>query len=372
LPELRSHTLDLMVEAHDDVRLARKLAKDAFALFRKAGKWTRAKPEPGARRDMRQEARSLLADARRLEAQALAHLLDQATVLCATLTGLDDELLGSRTFDLAVVDEAGQCTEPANWLPILRCGRLVLAGDHYQLPPTVLSQEAARQGFGVSLMERVVERYGKHVTRRLTVQYRMHEAIMRFPSEHFYDGALAAHPVVAGHLLNQLPGVKSEEATAVPVTFLDTAGAGFEEQLEPDGQSRLNPAEAELVARKVEELLRAGLPAGDLAVIAPYAAQVRHLRVRLPVPGLEIDSVDGFQGREKEAVILSLVRSNPEGDIGFLADVRRTNVALTRARRRLLVVGDSATLSAHPFYAALITYFESIDAYRTVWEEPAL
>ena len=369
LPALRAHTLDLMVEDHDDTRLARKLARDAFILFRKAGKFTRARPEPGARQEMRQEARALLADARRLEAQAVERILDRATVLCATLTGLDSDLLGPRTFDLAVVDEAGQSTEPACWLPLLRADRVILAGDHCQLPPTVLSAEAAEAGFGVSLLERLVALHGPTVTRRLDVQYRMHEAIMTFSSQQFYDGALQADTSVRGHVLSDLPGVAVNELTTTPVHFIDTAGAGYEEMTEPDGASRLNPAEADLVARKVQALLQAGVPAAQMAVIAPYAAQVRSLREKLRVSGLEIDSVDGFQGREKEVVVISLVRSNAEGDIGFLADVRRMNVALTRARRKLLVIGDSATLSAHPFYQALCTYFESIGAYHSVWEE---
>jgi superfamily I DNA and/or RNA helicase len=369
LPELRAHTLDLLVEDHDDTRLARKLTREAFALFRKAGKWTRGKPEPGARRDMRQEARNLLADARRLEAHAVAHVLDRATVLCATTTGLDGELLGDRSFDLVVIDEACQSTEPGCWVPLLRGRRVVLAGDHCQLPPTVLAREAAAQGFGVSLMERLVGLYGGAVTRLLTVQYRMHRAIMDFPSAEFYGGALEAHPSVAGHRLVDLPGVRPEALTEAPVQFIDTAGAGYEEEREPDGESRLNPQEAEVVCRKVRSLLEAGVGAAEIAVIAPYAAQVRLLRQRLAVAGLEIDSVDGFQGREKEAIVISLVRSNTEGEIGFLADVRRTNVALTRARRKLLVVGDSATLSADPFYRRLFEYFERIGAYHTVWEE---
>src|SRR5262249_9935573 len=165
LPELRAHTLDLLVEDHDDTRLARKMAKEAFALFRKAGKWTRGKPEPGARRDMRQEARDLLADARRLEAHAVERILNRATVLCATTTGLDDDLLGDRSFDLVVIDEACQSTEPGCWVPLPRGRRVVLAGDHCQLPPTVLAREAAAQGFGVSLMERLVGLYGEGITR---------------------------------------------------------------------------------------------------------------------------------------------------------------------------------------------------------------
>jgi superfamily I DNA and/or RNA helicase len=163
--------------------------------------------------------------------------------------------------------------------------------------------------------------------------------------------------------------VKTETLTEAPLQFIDTAGAGYEEEKEPDGESRLNTAEARLVGRKVRALLDAGLRPEDVAVIAPYSAQVRRLREILPIPGLEIDSVDGFQGREKEAVVLSLVRSNTENEIGFLADVRRTNVALTRARRKLIVVGDSATLSVLPFYRRLFEYFEAAGAYHTVWEE---
>lgn len=369
-PELRAHTLDLLVDQHQDVRLARKLVKEALALFRKAGRYTRAKPEPGARRDMRQEARSLLADARRLETQAVAHILDTASIVCATTTGLDAELLGDRKFDLAVVDEACQSTEPGCWIPLLRSDRVVLAGDHCQLPPTILSGEAAAEGFSVSLFERLMALTGPTVSRRLSVQYRMHASIAEFSSREFYEGSLQADPAVAGHRLCDLPAVAITSLTEAPVEFIDTAGAGYEEELEPDGESRLNPQEALLACRKVRMLLECGVNPEDIALITPYAAQVRYLREQLDVPGLQIDTVDGFQGREKEAVVISLVRSNTEGEVGFLADVRRTNVALTRARRKLLVVGDSATLSSHPFYARLLEYFEEIGEYRTVWDEP--
>jgi superfamily I DNA and/or RNA helicase len=400
LPELREHTLDLLVERHQDVRLARTLVKQALSLFREAGRYTRAAPQPGARRQLREDAKSLLADARRLEMQAVESILGSASVLCATTTGLDSQILGNRRFDLAVIDEACQSTEPGCWIPILRCDRLVLAGDHCQLPPTVLSQEAAAEGFGVSLFERLMNwekgtqgvpgphlperpEGGHHAcmvvaqkgtvpffpSRRLKVQYRMHAAIMEFPSREFYDGDLQADDSVRGHLLADLPGMAAVPAAQSPLEFLDTAGAGFDEELEPDGESRLNRQEAELVVRKVRELLEAGLPPADMAVIAPYAAQVRLLRELLAVSGLEIDSVDGFQGREKEAVVISLVRSNAKGEIGFLADVRRMNVAMTRARRRLLIVGDSATLAGHPFYARLIEHCQGSGAYKTVWEE---
>jgi ATP-dependent RNA/DNA helicase IGHMBP2 len=372
MPELRSHTLDLLVERHADVRLARKLVKDALALFRRAARTTRARPEPGARREMRSEAKSLLADARRLEAQAVEHILDSADILCSTTTGLDDNLLGPRRFDLAVIDEACQSTEPGCWIPLARATRVVLAGDHCQLPPTVLSDEAARLGFGVSLFERLAGSCGARIVRRLDVQYRMHRAIMDFSSGEFYDVSLIADATVQAHVLADLPGVAATPSTQSALEFIDTAGAGYDEEPEPDGESRFNRREAELLSAKVQTLLQCGVPAADIGLITPYAAQARLLREMLDVPELEIDTVDGFQGREKEAILISLVRSNDTGEIGFLADIRRMNVALTRARRKLVVVGDSATLSSDPFYARMIGYFESHGAYRTVWEEDPL
>ena len=254
LPQLREHTLDLMVDDHPDMRQARKFQKEAFGLFRKAAKWTRAKPEPGARRDMRQEARALLADARRLEDQAVDRILNAAPILCATTTGLDPEVLGGRRFDLLVLDEACQTTEPGCWAPLLRCDRVVLAGDPCQLPPTVLSREAARQGFGVSLLERLIGLYGDRATRLLDVQYRMHEAIMAFPSAEFYGGSLRADASVAAHRLCELAGVREGPLTEAPVQFIDTAGASYDEEREPDGESRLNPQEAALVGRQVRAL----------------------------------------------------------------------------------------------------------------------
>jgi superfamily I DNA and/or RNA helicase len=197
----------------------------------------------------------------------------------------------------------------------------------------------------------------------------MHEAIMAFSSNEFYDGTLQADATVRSHLLADLPSVQRDAITEYPVEVIDTAGAGYDEEQEPDGESRLNPGEARLAARKVRRLIELGVLPAQIGVIAPYSAQVRRLRELLPIEGLEIDSVDGFQGREKECIVVSLVRSNTEGTIGFLADVRRTNVALTRARRKLIVIGDSATLSCDPFYQRLFEHFEQSGAYHTVWEE---
>jgi ATP-dependent RNA/DNA helicase IGHMBP2 len=370
LKELQEHTLDLLVDAHPDVAVARRLIKEANQLFDKAARFTRAKPLPGARQQMRADARELIADARRIESQVAEHLLDSASVLCATLTGVDTQVIGDRKFDLVVIDEAAQSIEPACWIPLLRAGRVVLAGDHCQLPPTIVSNEAAREGLSVSLMERLLRDLGSEISRRLTTQYRMHESIMGFSSEAFYESTLVADPSVAGHLLQDIPAVVPGELTSTPLTFIDTAGAGYDEELEPEGESRRNPQEAELVGRQVQVLLEAGVSPRDIAVIAPYAAQVRLLRDQLAIEGLETDTVDGFQGREKEAVVISLVRANATGEIGFLGDTRRMNVALTRARRKLIVIGDSATIAGHAFYHKLLEYFELHDAYGTVWDQP--
>lgn len=369
MPELQEHTLDLLVDAHPDVVLAHKLLRDAEGLRDRAARYTRAKPLPGAKQQMRQEARELVADARRIENRIIEHLLDSACVICATLTGLDEKVLGDRTFDVAVIDEAAQAVEPSCWIPLLRAGKVVLAGDHCQLPPTIVSPQAAREGLAVSLPERLIHALGPEISRRLTIQYRMHSCIMGFSSAEFYESTLVADASVSGHLLHDLPGVLSDLLTSTPLEFIDTAGAEYDEELEPEGESRRNPSEALLVIRRVEALLAAGVASQDIAVIAPYAAQVRLLREQLHTAGLEIDTVDGFQGREKEAVVISLVRSNDKGEIGFLGDTRRMNVALTRARRKLIVIGDSATIGGHKFYSRLLEYFESEGAYRTVWEE---
>jgi ATP-dependent RNA/DNA helicase IGHMBP2 len=365
---LRDHTLDAQAARQVEMSIVREMQREAEDLYRQASRYTRAKPPPGAKQEMRREARRLKADARLLEQKAVDSVLDRADVVCAT-TAFNEDLLGDRRFGLAVIDEACQSTEPGCWIPVLRADRIVLAGDHCQLPPTVLSTQAAREGFTTSLLERLIAHYGDSVTRQLDVQYRMHTQIMQFSSEQFYSDKLEAHETVASHLLHDLASIEPSPLTAEPVTFIDTAGADWNEELEPDGESKRNPQEGALLLRKVRQLHAAGLNPRDIAVIAPYAAQVRWLREQWDLDDLEIDTVDGFQGREKEAVLISCVRSNSTGEIGFLSDTRRMNVALTRARRKLIVVGDSATLGGHKFFAALLSYFESIGAYQSVWNE---
>jgi ATP-dependent RNA/DNA helicase IGHMBP2 len=365
--ELREHSLNALVAKHEDAKHAKKLRREARDLRRKLGKWSRATPDRGERREQRWEAKQLVKEARRLERQAAQRVIDGARVLCSTLTGLNDRLLGERRFDLVVVDEACQSVEPACWIPMQRGDRVIFAGDHCQLPATIISQKAQRAGLGISLPERLIALYGRAVSVRLTVQYRMHEDIMEYPSLALYDGELEAAELVKSHTLAQLDAVKSGPLTDISVRFIDTAGAGFEE--EDNDQSRLNRKEADWICKAVRELLATGLGAEDMAVIAPYSAQVRCLKELMrDLPKLEIDTVDGFQGREKEAVFISLVRSNVRGEIGFLSDIRRMNVAMTRARRKLLILGDSATIGGALFYKDMLDYFDSKEAYGTVWD----
>ena len=365
--DLQPYTLDALVESDPATKVVSDMMREAEKIARKAGKYTRARPVPGSRNDMRQESRQLREDAKLYERQIIANILDRADVICAT-TNFDPDILGDRQFDLGVVDEACQSTEPGNWPVVLRADRIVLAGDHCQLPPTIISTEAAEQGFAVSLMERLIRTYGDKTTRQLNVQYRMHEQIMQYSSQCFYEGSLIAHDSVRTHLLSDLIQPPHPPMTLSPVTFVDTAGAGWEEQPEPDGESRFNPQEAQWILQQLRELCNLGIPPEDIAVIAPYAAQVRWLRQQCPFRAIEIDTVDGFQGREKEAILITLVRSNSNSEIGFLADTRRMNVALTRAKRKLIVIGDSATLATNEFYANMIEYIENIGGYRSIWD----
>lgn len=361
--------LDEQVENHPDVAVARKLVRDALRLKDRAAKFTRAKPPPGYKQELRAEARELFSDARRIEAGVVRYLLDSADVVLATLTGIDATVLEDRRFDVAVIDEAAQATEPACWPALLRADRVILAGDPFQLPPTIISPEAARGGLARSLMERLLETSTTTISHRLAVQYRMHQSIMAFSSAEFYEQGLTADPSVASHLLSDLSEVTPTDRTSTALEFIDTAGAGYDERAGSSQESRENPQEAELVVKLALALREAGVAAEAIAIISPYAAQVRLLRRLLEGTLIDVDTIDGFQGRESEAVIISLVRSNATGEIGFLADVRRMNVAITRARRKLIIIGDSATIGGHDFYARMLSWVEREGIYRTVWEE---
>ncbi len=362
MKHLRQHTLDFKLAHHEYAKNVEEMEFELERLFVRENR-------QGRSREVRERIQELKHQIRELDRQIFSQVMAGAQVIVGTHTAAADPLIKSRIFDLVIMDEASQATEPSCWVPIIRGKKIILAGDHFQLPPTVLSKKAEEMGLSKTLFERLHKILPEEFKTLLRVQYRMHEKIMNFSSREFYDGKLIADKSVKKHTLADLEHVKRGPESEEVFLYLDTAGRGFEEKLEPGSESRYNCEEAELVLKHVKRLFELGLRPEEMAVISPYSAQVRLLASLMPHPDIEVDSVDGFQGREKEAVVLSLVRSNVEGEMGFLTDTRRMNVAMTRARRKLVVIGDSATLSNIAFYKDFIQYAESIGAYRSSWEE---
>jgi predicted DNA helicase len=297
-------------------------------------------------------------------------LVAKAEVIAATLVGANHYTVRGIRYHTVVIDEAGQAIEPACWIPILKAQKVVLAGDHLQLPPTIKSEAAARGGLRATLLEKCAALHPGAVT-MLEVQYRMHRTIMGFSSREFYKDALKAHASVADRLL--LPG-------DAPLVFVDTAGCGFEEQAQ--GTSTTNREEAAFLFKHLSVLvagLRQHYEDADfptIAVISPYKEQVLLMAGLLEhAPDLQalggriaVNTIDSFQGQERDVVYISMTRSNAEGSIGFLSDIRRMNVAMTRAKQKLVVIGDSATLSGFSFYADFIAYAEAEGLYQSAWE----
>ncbi|MBX7099045.1 MAG: DNA2/NAM7 family helicase [Myxococcaceae bacterium] len=371
LPHLVEHTLDELVDAHPDRIASRELFDEGFELLgfaRKQRTQGRSRQRFSEARSAQAEAGRCFDEARALEKRAVAQVLDGAQVVAATLATCAGHTVSGLRFDLALVDEAAQAVEPLTLLAFLRAPKVVLAGDPQQLPPTVKSQDAAAKGLAVSLFERLHRASGSAACTLLKEQHRFHAALMEFPSATMYGGALRAHPDAAGRTLaTQLK--EADGLDAPPLLFLDTAGKGFEEAAPHGGASLANDGEAQLVLARARELLRRGLSPTELAIISPYRAQAQRLAEALSdVPQVEVDTIDAFQGREKDAVLVSLVRSNGDQALGFLEDLRRMNVALTRARRHLFVVGDSATLGGHRYFAGLVETAQKQGGYRSAWE----
>ena len=289
---------------------------------------------------------------RRIENQIRDDILDKAQVICCTCIGSGNEILDGRKFPQVLIDESTQATEPAALVPLVRGARqVVLVGDHKQLPPTVLSFRAEENGLKRSLFERLIDLGIEPLL--LTTQYRMHPAISKFPNQQFYSNKL-------------IDGVNSENRPAPagllwpdwenPIAFVPINGG---ETVSPDGTSRENPLEVSWVLKILEDLLEAGeLTQKDIGIITPYAGQVRAIRNSMSeqLDDVEVRTVDGYQGREKEVIIFSCVRSNPEKNVGFLSESRRLNVALTRAKRGLIVIGDPDTLRSDKNWKAWLDY----------------
>ena len=294
------------------------------------------------------EVKDIRTEIKKLQAYNEEKLFEEADVIAGTPIGLYDAKINYLRFQTLVIDEAGQCIEPLAWCIFPLAEKIVLAGDHWQLPPTVLSNEAARLGLNRSILETAIDTVSDVFL--LNTQYRMREVIAGFSSNYFYNKLL----LTATHLKN----------SGTHLTFIDTAGSGYNEVRGPDGTSLQNEGELRIVQKLLET---EELDETRTAIISPYAGQVAAAKEILSKK-LRISTIDSFQGQEKETIIVSLVRSNDDGDIGFLKDYRRMNVAITRAKERLFVIGDSATIGADTFYHAFLTYIEQQGDYRTVWE----
>ena len=369
---LMSLTLDSKMSGHGTMKDIKRLKKQAGEFKDMAHKYKRnfGKAEREQRKALFDEAYKIMKEVTRLEQYISDDLRAKAQVITATLVGANHYTVRDLRYNTVVIDEAGQALEPACWIPILKAKKVILAGDHCQLPPTIKSNEAAKGGLSVTLLEKCVRLHPEAVV-RLEEQYRMHDQIMGYSSKVFYDEKLVAHPSVATHLLFPADA---------PLVFIDTAGCGFDELSE--NASISNPEEAVLLFKHLSLLAAELVTRYDsadfpsIAVISPYKEQIYVLKEQLlHSPELlaygnkiSVNTIDSFQGQERDIVYISMTRSNAAGVIGFLSDTRRMNVAMTRARKKLVVVGDSATLSRFPFYADFIAYAEKIDAYKSAWE----
>jgi len=355
--KMLSFTYERRFESHPDypqLWSIRKAIRELYARSRK-----------GAEREaVRQKINSLKDRATELEICINESLFSEARVIACTLVGSANRLLTGQKFGTLFIDEAAQALEAACWIPIRKADRVILAGDHCQLPPTVKAPEALRAGLGHTLMQTIVKNKPDTVS-LLKLQYRMNDEIMRFSSEWFYGGMLQSAPEVKYRSILDFD---------TPIEWINTEGLDCNEEFIGENYGRINKSEAEL---SIEQLKGYITKIGrerflderiDVGMISPYKAQVQYLRrlVRNDAffkpyrQAITINTVDGFQGQERDVILISLVRANEEGQIGFLNDLRRMNVAITRARMKLIILGDASTLTRHAFYKKLYTYIESL------------
>ncbi|KAI8869457.1 putative DNA-binding protein [Ramicandelaber brevisporus] len=408
LPSVVNSCLDVMTRSSDNGAILKDVQKDLDKALAQAAKAKRKSD----RKQHYLNARELRKELVTRERNVTGDVLRSARVVLTTLNGAASRVIRNEKFDTVVIDEAAQAVEPECWIAIQRANLVILAGDHMQLPPTVRSQvaitapsldtleteseseneneneskENGRQtGLKVppglsltkslefTLFDRLLKMYGSGIKRLLTVQYRAHEDIMAYSSQRLYGGKLVPHESVQYRTLSDLSTVAAvdydsldndlDDIADIPVMMIDTTNCNFVEDIDEDSsdnQSKFNQGEVNIAVKHVKRLIARGVPASEIGVISPYNAQVACLvrELRDDYPELEIGSVDGFQGREKEAIVISLVRSNDKGEVGFLADYRRINVAITRPRRHLCIIGDSGTASRDPFIKRLIEFVE--------------
>lgn len=366
--EILRTTLDSQIAHHTYYKELKAVRRQAEEFHRMARKYKRSfgKEEREQRKAMYTEAKKLQQEAGQLSFYISSDILSKAEVIACTLVGAANPVIRDRRYGTVFIDEAAQALEPATWIPILKSRRVVFAGDHCQLPPTIKSYEAAKAGLAETLFEKTIQ--STNAASMLCEQYRMNSQIMEFSNRAFYNSELIANSSVAQWKL-------FGDDTAIE--FIDTAGTGYFEQQDPESKSTYNKEEAELLKRHYDQLFESlcinKIEEATFGVIAPYKAQVGLLQDLFAEElthnaHLSVNTIDSFQGQERDVIYISLTRSNETGEIGFLSDTRRMNVAITRAKKKLVVIGDSATIGNHPFYDSFINYVTEIDAYRSAFE----
>ncbi|MEM6812889.1 MAG: AAA domain-containing protein [Bacteroidota bacterium] len=358
------NSLDVKVSKHPDFHRLKELRKKSEELKKLAGKYKRqfGKEERNQRSLLYKEAKALKNESKKLESYITVYLVDRAQVIATTLTGVSNSLISDHIFKTVFIDESSQALEAAAWISILRARRVIMSGDHHQLPPTIKSGEAAKGGLEQTLFAKGLHYQSQAVT-MLEEQYRMDPAIMGFSSQQFYDGKLKA----AQSIHNR------KKIFDGCLIFIDTAGAGFQEKVKQETLSTYNEEEAVFLIKWIEQDDLTDL---DVGIIAPYKAQIEVLDTLVNQSSklaqfrsqININSVDAFQGQERDMIYISLVRSNSKGEIGFLKEYRRLNVAMTRAKHRLIMVGDSSTLGNDPFFNKMIDYVQQHGTYRSIYE----
>ncbi|NVK86342.1 MAG: AAA family ATPase, partial [Cytophagia bacterium] len=363
-PEVIENSLDVKISSHSYFKELREIRKRSEEYRRMAGKYKRnfGHHERMQRDLLRKEARLLKEDADRIEQHITEDLLDRAQVIACTLVGSTHSLVNDRVFKTIFIDEASQALEAAAWIAIRKAYRVVMAGDHLQLPPTVKSLKAAKEGLENTLFEKAMKIPPASVM--LETQYRMHPEIMQFSSDYFYKGGLKTADSVIQ---------RERESTVEHFVFIDTAGTGFSEKVKKQTLSTYNEEEAALLVKHLADNV---LPDKSIGIIAPYKAQTEVLRDLLkdnPAfdevrDNISVNSVDAFQGQERDIIYISLTRSNDKNEIGFLKEYRRMNVAMTRAKTQLVIIGDSGTLGKDNFYNAVLDYAQKTGGYKSAFE----
>ena len=375
--ELLSSGVDGKINASPYYKDIKNLRRNAEEYFRMAGKYKRVfgKEDAQQRAAYYTEAKKCIREARNLEDYIVDELFKTSQVICCTPVTSTHRGMHKKTFNTLFFDEASQALEPMVWIPLIKCNRLILCGDHFQLPPVVKSLVAKKGGLDITLLDRCIKL--KETVVLLNRQYRMSNAIMGFSNQYFYNNELIADESAAQNRL-----INDEQSMLFQsIEFIDTAGCSFDNIQNPETLSYYNPKEGEIIFRHLQQLLteystNESSPTIDIGIISPYKEQIEWLKDNLTefelnqtkLNSLQIKTIDGFQGEERDVIYISLVRSNQDQEIGFLSDIRRMNVAITRAKKKLVIIGDSATIGSNPFFKSYLEYCEKNGAYRSAWE----